>query len=596
MKVCANRATAQNPNVYQKHELQELALRRLGITYKMSQKMSKEYLCARLKIPWKIKSVKTVKKVVKKKNISDIAWTKCKPANYSKNDLVKVATKCLGLPTSHAQAMTKVQLCNEIEKIKRSKFRQKVSDFKKPSGDCITRSQIPLKPHQLQIINYLKKNRGVVAVHSVGSGKTLLAVAASQCIIDNDPTIHVLVVTPKTLQENFKKELRAYRIGINSDLPNYIYDEAYKEDNSRYTFITKNKFANDYLGKPGKCSDIFLIIDEAHNFKNKLGKGARAAFDCTRRAKKVLLLTATPVYNAPEDLISLVTMIKGPKYNISKKILESYITSINPNKFNEYFNCVFSFYDNPKTDFPEVKERFVNIPMNKGYYNMYLDVERLKSAEFADPYRFLMGVRQATNAFPDSDKVRWSIKKIIESVDKGKKTLLYSAFLGHGINKIKEELYKNKIKFVEITGALTEEERNSAVKKFNSTSKTAPYVLLITKAGGEGLDLKNVETVILLEAGYNRSGEKQVIGRAARYKSHIGMPEERRKVDVWKLVLIKPKGWEDFERFTLRRNNPRNSADVILRQIIEEKEKSEKIVLARLKNMSIDSPQNEKCW
>lgn len=567
---------------YKKCDLQELALRRLGISYKESQKMTVEYLRNRLNIPKNIRPVKVREKSkITTNNLSRVARIKCQPNYYSKNDLVKIAVKCLNLNKSDISSMTKVQICDEIEKMKRLKLRSEVSKFEKPKGDCLSRSQIPLKPHQLEVVKYLEKNRGVVAVHSVGSGKTLLAVAASQCMIDKYPDIKILVVTPKSLVENFMKELKAYRIGINSNIPKHVYDEIYKEENDRYIFMTKTKFANDYVGKPMKCSNVFLIIDEAHNFKNKLGKGARAALNCALKAKKILLLTATPIYNAPEDLIFLVSMIKGPKYNISKKILESYIVSVNPNKFNNYFSCVFSFYDNPKTGYPEVIEHFVNIPMNKGYYKMYLDVERLKSEIFSDPYRFLMGVRQATNAFPDSDKVRWAIRKIMNSVKNKKKILLYSAFRGYGVDKIKELLEKKKVKFAEIHGDQTECERNNAVRKFNSDLD--PYVLLITKAGGEGLDLKNVADVILLEAGYNRSGEKQVIGRAARFGSHSSLPMKDRKVDVWKLILVKPPGWKTFERIALSRNDPRDSADVILRNIIERKEIVDDKVLRRLK-------------
>ena len=66
---------------------------------------------------------------------------------------------------------------------------------------------------------------------------------------------------------------------------------------------------------------------------------------------------------------------------------------------------------------------------------------------------------------------------------------------------------------------------------------------MITKAGGEGLDLKEVRNVILFEKGWNVAGEEQVIGRAVRLKSHIGLDDEKDKlVTVYHLVVVKPTG------------------------------------------------------
>jgi len=57
--------------------------------------------------------------------------------------------------------------------------------------DCISRSKMKLKPHQVQLVEHLKDHRGVVAAFGVGTGKTLTAVAAVQCYLDANPTHQV---------------------------------------------------------------------------------------------------------------------------------------------------------------------------------------------------------------------------------------------------------------------------------------------------------------------------------------------------------------------------------------------------------------------
>ena len=58
-------------------------------------------------------------------------------------------------------------------------------------------------------------------------------------------------------------------------------------------------------------------------------------------------------------------------------------------------------------------------------------------------------------------------------------------------------------------------------------------VLMITASGAEGISLKNVRQVHMLEPFWNHVRLDQVIGRAVRAKSHMGLPEVERHVDVF---------------------------------------------------------------
>ena len=86
---------------------------------------------------------------------------------------------------------------------------------------CINRSKLPLLEHQKKIVNWLENNRGIILNHSVGSGKTLLAVTASQCFLDKYSNSKVIVIAPKSLISNFKKEILAY--GSKIDPSKYVF-------------------------------------------------------------------------------------------------------------------------------------------------------------------------------------------------------------------------------------------------------------------------------------------------------------------------------------------------------------------------------------
>jgi SNF2 family DNA or RNA helicase len=61
-------------------------------------------------------------------------------------------------------------------------------------------------------------------------------------------------------------------------------------------------------------------------------------------------------------------------------------------------------------------------------------------------------------------------------------------------------------------------------------------ILFITKAGGEGLDLKGTDAIFILEPTWNENNSEQIIARAIRYKSHENRPLNRRKVKVVHLI------------------------------------------------------------
>ena len=63
-------------------------------------------------------------------------------------------------------------------------------------------------------------------------------------------------------------------------------------------------------------------------------------------------------------------------------------------------------------------------------------------------------------------------------------------------------------------------------------------VVIISQAGSEGLDFKNIRQVHLLEPWYNRSRLEQVIGRAIRNCSHKKLPLEERNVMIYQHVSI----------------------------------------------------------
>lgn len=445
---------------------------------------------------------------------------------------------------------------------------------------CISKSKLSLKDYQVDLVNYFNEIKGgLIAAWQVGSGKTLLAVTASQCYLDQNPKGKIIVVTPTSLQANFKKEIKAY--GAN---PN----------DKKYEFLTLQTFAKKYSKE--KCpSNALLIIDEAHNLRTNIMLTEKKneykiidsesiirsdiAIKCAKTANKILLLTATIVYNNPTDIINLTSLVKKENA-LSFDQFEELLSD--SDRFYNYFLNTVSFYT-PQRDenYPSFTDYIIPIKMTEEYYRVYFDIQqkmkkkRTKKDTEKKLGAFLLGIRQASNMLESCPKCNWVLNKIKE----GGKTLIYSAFLDKGINRIKTLLTTNNIEFVEITGKLTKAKREEAVKKYNSNKIK---VMFITKAGGEGLDLKETQNVIIFESSWNKPNEDQVIGRAIRYKSHTNLPKEKQHVNVYRLIMIKPDKLFDND-------DMKKSADELLQDLMRNKERWNKGFLDMLKPLSIEN-------
>ena len=400
-------------------------------------------------------------------------------------------------------------------------------------------SDEPLTAARADIIKRLQTQFGLILAHDTGTGKTLSAIAAAE----RYPNIDVLVLTPAGLVSNFVKELGTYCVA----------------NHGRYAVRSYNSL----LTSPVACSKKFLICDEAHRLRSN-GKITQAVMECAAKAFRVLLLTATPVVNRPADMINLVAMVSR-KRPMPEKAFELFWQSRDIKTLRKYI----SFLRKNTADFPDVKFHTVKLKMPGDYYREYRQVELQQfkgrpAAQVinsdADVFAFLSGVRRASNAaaVEGNPKISWIADKVASA--KGGKFIIYSEWIKAGADLIRKAFPDAGI----LTGDMSAKQRDAVVRAYNENKIR---VLFISGAGSEGVDLKNTTDVILLEPSWNQAREAQVVGRAARFKSH----EPGKTVHVWKLVLQKP-GVGVFGKLTGREwSDHIPSADDLVVQIQDKK-------------------------
>ena len=435
-----------------------------------------------------------------------------------------------------------------------------------------------LKPHSERALKKLDKEHGIILDHSTGSGKTITFLTALERAQKRDPSGKALIVAPASLQTNIDKEIKKHGLRINMKNVEVLSYEKAAIDADR---LKKNKY-------------MMAIADEAHKLRSVGTKRHKELSEIIGSADRRILATATPSYNHASDISPLVNIAAGgnkvlpegksafeERFVQKSKTHAPFLKRIfgapskeveslkNTGELSKTLNKYVDSYTND-TDkeaakhFPTTTEKVVEVEMSPVQHQMYKYMEgklpfhlRMKvrtgmpldKKESAQLNAFSSGVRQVSNSvtpfMPKYSDTTPKIKAAVDSVakgiseDKNFKGLVYSNYLGSGAEDYSKELTKRGIKHAVYHGGLSKKEKDALANDFSYGKNK---VLVISSSGAEGLDLKGVKKVQVLEPHFNKSKIKQVTGRAARYDSHAHLPAKERKVEVEHYQSIFPSG------------------------------------------------------
>lgn len=97
--------------------------------------------------------------------------------------------------------------------------------------------------------------------------------------------------------------------------------------------------------------------------------------------------------------------------------------------------------------------------------------------------------------------------------------------------------------FAIISGEVPQEIRTKIISEFNSKENSRGEIismLLITRTGAEGLDLKRVRAIFILEPPWTYSLISQIKARGVRSGSHVDLPPADRNVQTYMFIATKP--------------------------------------------------------
>lgn len=386
-----------------------------------------------------------------------------------------------------------------------------------------------------------------------GAGKTLTTLAVWEYLRCLRETDRLLVICPRAAFEAWEADSQML---VRKPVVNQYTDEVISSD-TEVLYVNYEQLENKHrlkrLIRWMEQAPTMLAIDEAHRIK---GGGSsirwRACRELAQHAKRVDLLTGTPMPQSQEDLRNLLTL---SWQGISREFLsDSRMSSLKR-------GGVFVRTTKRELELPPMNITQVELPMSDVQKDVYSALKRSFVGQFQisesdsnffsrrgkavmtliaaatnpgllmgsfkeDAYlglswppkelsgsERLMSVLENYVSHEIPEKYTWVSRYVAKAASEGKKVLIWSTFIANLMSlKRLLEPYDPAV----IYGATSQEDRKAELKKFRS-SKSCSVLLSNPQTLGEGVSLhKECHDAIYLDRNYNAGLYLQSLDRIHR--------------------------------------------------------------------------------
>lgn len=406
-----------------------------------------------------------------------------------------------------------------------------------------------LYPYQKEGVKFSLFKSAALIGDEMGLGKTLQAIALAILKQEIFDFKKILVVTPASLKEQWKREIERF-----SEEKAVIVEgppqkrQAIYEGNGGYFKITNYEAVLRDVMVLSRFRPDLIILDEAQRIKNFSTKTADAVKSIPRR--HAVVLTGTPLENKLEDVYSIVQFLDpdlltplwqfaAEHFMLSRKKRGKILGYRNLSRLHERLTplVIRRKKEDVLKDLPQEVENNYYLDLHhkqqkihNGYMQALLPLINKKYLTPMDLRRIqelLLRMRMVCNSTYLVDRKTHLSPKLNELegildelvIQSRRKMVIFSEWTTMTY-LIARHLSDVGIPFVELSGKVPVKKRQALIDEF--TTNPDCRVFLSTDAGGTGLNLQAADCVVNFELPWNPARMRQRIGRVNRIGQKSG--------------------------------------------------------------------------
>jgi superfamily II DNA or RNA helicase len=199
-----------------------------------------------------------------------------------------------------------------------------------------------------QGISIMKKHGGFILADVVGLGKTMVGAMIIKRFLlleatDNNKPKSVLIVSPPSIKQNWLDTIDYFDKGRDYRIKDHIQFITTGSIGKLVDDVLDNDFDTDNFSEDIDTTQSFglILIDESHKFRNSGTDMYKNLEKLTGNSSRpyVVLLSATPQNNKPDDLKNQIYLFQHERNNTS-------LDTIKDKKLDTYFNNIIKEYRN----------------------------------------------------------------------------------------------------------------------------------------------------------------------------------------------------------------------------------------------------------
>ena len=421
------------------------------------------------------------------------------------------------------------------------------------------------------IVFGIKKLSRLLIADEMGVGKTVQAIGLSSLYQKEWP---VLVICPSSLKYAWRDEVTQWLSEILDKNEVQVIKHSKNEfkDKIKY-YIISYDLSVRMLDKIIDKNFQYIIADEAHYLKSRTAKRTMALTPILQRAKRLVLLTGTPILAKPMEIFPLLHILRPDKFKGFKEFgmrycdpkiirfgLLDWSGSSNSRELNSILNklMIRRLKKDVLSQLPPKKRQKIEISTDSKVIKQLKIVMEKSSQKFEK----LLGTQieldklgiNVDDLKTEKEKNEEESNKKEKETDKEEESILNrfsKAYLMTGqaklpgikdyvnylvdnsckflifahhtevLDEIEDIIIKDKIGYIRIDGKVAVEKRPDLVNKFQSDDDCLVAILSIT-ACATGLTLTKASTVVFAELHFTPSIMIQAEDRAHRIGQESG--------------------------------------------------------------------------